>query len=675
MKEGEHFLHQKDPRLHTSKEVEHEKARKKRKGEKVSEKPADKITDFLSVLERTHLGHKDDPRVLERIKRSYHKEHVIKEENIPQHYWNTQAGIMIREGRGADMEQAGVEKEVITLKNGKEHTNYHFPEDLKEQNIEVLQSNQQRSLDKWLDYLTSDDALYPTWAKYWAFKSVLSMGKFEKLQTEEVPKKGEEETKKQEKARFQKRTKDTVSSFPLLNPRALAQTIGVMSERLKEKAKPKKERQPIQNVSERLSDPDFQKLLSTENFAKLYAQFLLEMPEYRTEGLKETRGEWKKYPQSSDEEEAKKLVASLEGYPLEWCTADPDTAKTQLEGGDFWVYYSIDEEGEPNIPRLAIRMEGQNKIAEPPRGIAPDQNLDPYIGPVLEKKMEDFGTEGELYKKRVKDMKRLTDIEERINAGTFNEEENPDFQSDLIFLYETDHQIEGFGYEKDPRIKDLREERNPEEDMPLVFDCEPEQIATNPDQITSDTKAYVGPLQPNIFETLAKHNIEHVYIEFPEGKIRKTRLEIGGKTSEELTQELEKENIKISGYARGMLESPDFQPQKTPEEMDLIRLKIQDLGFENSATTDQVYQRAQELGLELCPAEVGPQFRLQYRDQPMDEWEYIGMKQIADSDGNPRVFRVVRFADGEWLNDSWAFPDYRWRPSHGFVFRLRKDES
>jgi len=92
------------------------------------------------------------------------------------------------------------------------------------------------------------------------------------------------------------------------------------------------------------------------------------MPEYSTEKLQETRGKWIKYEKNSD---AHELVKTLEGYPLEWCTADYDTARGQLQGGDFYVYYSINESGEAIIPRLAIRMH-DDQIAEDPRGIAPD---------------------------------------------------------------------------------------------------------------------------------------------------------------------------------------------------------------------------------------------------------------------------------------------------------------
>jgi hypothetical protein len=98
-------------------------------------------------------------------------------------------------------------------------------------------------------------------------------------------------------------------------------------------------------------------------------------------------------------------------------------------------------------------MDGQDKIGEI-RGIAPNQNMDPYIMPALEEKLKEFGSEGELYKKRVEDMKTLTGIWER------NRNEEILNTSDLRFLYEIDKKINGFGYNEDPRIKEILSRRD-----------------------------------------------------------------------------------------------------------------------------------------------------------------------------------------------------------------------
>ena len=471
-KPGFEFLKQKYNNLHTKQPVEHAQKEKKRRGEEASQKPVDKIGDFMSVLERTH-GHHDNPEVLERIKEGYHNKYVIKEEKIPEEYLYKQkqeeAKRAFDEGRGE-----GLEKD--------ENGNFIIPEEENNLAKETLINDQKDSLDSWVDYLSSEDATYPTWAKYWAFNSVTKMGKLEKYLTcancgkkvsegdkvcenEECNKQFKDQDDKKSGHRFQERTENTISPFPTLNARVLAKTIEAIEVQVLEKQKPKKQRGDIENLSLNLDDEEYKKLLSTENFSKLYVQFLGEMPEYSREGLKEIKGEWKKYDQGSEPDE---LVDSLKGYPLEWCTATYSTAKTQLQGGAFYIYYSNTPQGEPKIPRIAVRMDS-NEIAEI-RGIEPGQNMDPYITTVLKEKMKDFPG-GEKYEKKIEDMKRLKEVYYR-----YEKDEELD-KDDLNFIYEIDNKIEGFGFEKDSRIPEILKNRDKKEDISKVIGFKKEQIS------------------------------------------------------------------------------------------------------------------------------------------------------------------------------------------------------
>ncbi len=161
---------------------------------------------------------------------------------------------------------------------------------------------------------------------------------------------------------------------------------------------------------------------------------------------------------------------------------------------------------------------------------------------------------------------------------------------------------------------------------------------------------------------------------------------IGAKSKEELIKELEdreksnnpEDKIYISDEARSLLQNPDFTVINKPEKITLIRLKVKDLGLkQGNTTTDELYQRAKELGLELCSPETGPHLRLNYqevfrREQLEGEYLSIGMKQIADLNGNPRVFSVDCHSDSQrWLYNPWAKPDYQWNLESQFVF-IRK---
>ncbi len=218
---GEQFLHQKDSRLHTSKPIEHEMERKKRAGEEVSQRPADKIADWLEVIAKTHTGHRDDPRVLERIKNYYHENYVIKPEDIPESYYENQKRLAREQGHG-DTE---------------------ITDEMRDELSEEIVSDQKSTLDNWVNYFTSPDSdSYPRWAKYWAFTSMLKLSTFDK-----------------EKHAFAKRDKGTVAPFPDLNRESLAYVVDAIVK--------KANKEKIPTAEDNL---ELKQLLEGANFGKLY---------------------------------------------------------------------------------------------------------------------------------------------------------------------------------------------------------------------------------------------------------------------------------------------------------------------------------------------------------------------------------------------------------------------
>jgi len=580
----------------------------RRTGEKVAQDPLARIENFLSLWhERFSPDNPRGERNLERITQVLHNKYIVKPDEIPEGYFENQKRLAREQGHG-DIE---------------------ISPQMRAQLTEVIITDQTSSMDKWIDYLASPDAPYPDALKYWTLRSVLTLGEYDK-----------------ERHAYPQRSKGTTKPFPDLNREAFAYVIDAVDKKYQGQKHP---------------DPEFAKLLQGENFAKLYAWAIEKVTPASDEELAATNGTWVKYDQNSD---SAPLVESLQGHGTGWCTAGESTARTQLQGGDFYVYYSMDKSGNPITPRAAIRMEG-SRIAEV-RGIAAEQNLDSGAVTVVEEKLKEF-PDGPNYQKRVADMRRLTNIENQTQESINLPAE------DLNFLYEIDSSIEGFGFDKDPRIKEIRAQRNPVEDMPIVFGCSKDQIAKNIGQIRPDTKAYVGKLEIGIFDKLA--GVEHVYTSFPEGMIKRETVEIGGKSVDQLEKEMEQAGIHVYDYAKDMLHSKDFTTLPTPVNIDTVRLQVSDLGFSSSATTDQIYAKAKELGLELCPAEVGPHKRLKDINQPMGDWEYIAMKQIADRNGYPDVFFLLRAGDGLWLHYYWALPDDTWFPYYQFVFSLRKSET
>ena len=654
-----HPLHLKNPELQTSPEVQRAVEREEQRtgtGEKVPNDPAERIEAYLKRLEKLVLGpnkeqeskamrdveHTERPRALSLLREMVLNEHVR-----PNKEQMAQGAARVEQHAARQM---GIQAE--------------YNDETLEQRGEIAVGDLESSLDEWIKYLSDTNEPYPTWFRYYAFRNILNLGEYDK-----------------DKQEFPKRSKGTSKLFPDIDRGALAYVEEIMTaaqddtvlarvrESQKEFGAPEADMWTPQKAQ------DFVKM----SFAKQYAKGIEAQGTITPELRAETRGEWVQYHQGDD---PKGLWKSLQNKGTAWCTRGYPTAEAQLKAGDFYVYYTLDATGAPTIPRIAIRMEGDKKIAENPRGVFDSQqNLEPNMVEILDEKLKEFGAEANTFKKKSEDMRMLTVLEKKREEGV------PFTKNDLILLYEINGTIEGFGYQKDPRIAELRQGRNTEDDMLVIFECERDEIAHVPSQINENTKAYVGQFEPGIFQKLPE-NLEHVYTSFPEKKIRREDVVHGGKFEDQLTSEIE-DISSISDYGKSMLKNEEFvrslydnteAPRaewvlKKPEKMTLIRLTVADLGFKSSATTDQIYERAQILGLELCPPDTGPNYRLKYRNQPLNEWIYIGMKQITDSGGNPGVFGLARGDGGLWLNEGWTGPGGEWNPDDRFVFRLRKSES
>jgi hypothetical protein len=199
------------------------------------------------------------------------------------------------------------------------------------------------------------------------------------------------------------------------------------------------------------------------------------------------------------------------------------------------------------------------------------------------------------------------------------------------------------------------------------LDYTPVQIAQNSQEITPDTKVYVGALNPQVFRS----GIDHIYTSFPDGKLSRYNIEIGGKTKEYYLSALTEKNM-IKTNIQQLLESPGFTILPSRERIDLVCLTVAQLGFPHGATTDEIYARREEWGLDLCPTETGPALRLATSNP---DFMIIGMKQITNDDGYPKVFLLGKSGRGLWLRASIALPSEKWSENFPFVFSVRKLET
>ncbi|MDP3997721.1 MAG: hypothetical protein Q8P73_04450 [bacterium] len=149
---------------------------------------------------------------------------------------------------------------------------------------------------------------------------------------------------------------------------------------------------------------------------------------------------------------------------------------------------------------------------------------------------------------------------------------------------------------------------------------------------------------------------------------RRIKLGTGLKTADDFRQAIKDNDLRLGDWASDILGKEAFTVAIEEQEVDLVVMSVKELGFKGNARFDQICARAKELGLELCPAEVGPQLRLQYLDQPKNEWLIIAMEAIRDSDGHLGVFDVEHVDDGRWLRAGGGDPVSVWYPDDRFVF-------
>ena len=421
---GEDFLNKLYREMHMSNEVMHKAG--------PNDTPEEKIRKYISRLEHVHELSKKSKHSLELLKKFYYDKYLIKK--LPESYIDLQKKIAREEGYGD-----------ISVSN-----------EMKEKMLNQVREDQKSSLDLWIDYFMSEDAMYPTWFKVYAFKGMLGLSTFDK-----------------EKQEFGKRTAKTTAPFIDLNMEALSKVYDILKSEVGEN---------------NLTDEEIEILSKGESFKKLYTYYLTNQ-DSKTINDDETEGIWVRYDMGSD---YMSLWESLQGKNTGWCTAGKETAKTQLAGGDFYVYYTKDENGEYKNPRIAIRMNGKNEIGEV-RGTSKNQNLESNMEPILDKKLEEFSAKDE-YKKKVHDMKYLTLIEGKQKN---NQELSLD---DLKFLYEVDSKIEGFGYEKDPRIEEIISKRNKRKDIAFAYGINEDEVALSPTEWKKNkkkVKVYCGDLDLN----------------------------------------------------------------------------------------------------------------------------------------------------------------------------------
>ena len=369
----------------------------------------------------------------------------------------SEVALAIRQGRGGDLAEISydeVRSDYVKMVSDK-------------------REKQISSLSSWLTYLQTNDGQTPAWFRYLVVRDLRTMGAFDRGN-----------------GSFARRSKDTVAPFPEINAEAIGFVFNIMNSHdraaLCEKVSPD-------------TVEDLQARIARGKFSELYGFALKEV----TKSLDRSRleGAWVRYSQGSD---PAILENALAGKGTGWCTAT-GSAPQHLEGGDFYVYSTKDDREEFSLSRVAIRMEA-GVVAEI-RGIGPSQEIEPELLEVATEKASALPGY-ERFETKTNAMRRMTDLYARCFEVEGDEKVYRASQltkDELRFLYEVDEDIEGFGYERDPRIDEVLCCRDKIVDYAAVYECDRSQVVTDKESFTESTRVFIGDLQAEDYHLLERH--------------------------------------------------------------------------------------------------------------------------------------------------------------------------
>ena len=123
------------------------------------------------------------------------------------------------------------------------------------------------------------------------------------------------------------------------------------------------------------------------------------------------------------------------------------------------------------------------------------------------------------------------------------------------------------------------------------------------------------------------------------------------RTGADLLQTLIEKRCMVSLWSIEALGNPDFPVVAEEITVDIVVVSMLEMGFAEGelATLDTIYNRAKQLGLEICPVETAAQLRLQFLDQQhwatggrLGKFFVASEPFVLTPDGFPKIFSVVR---------------------------------
>ena len=168
---------------------------------------------------------------------------------------------------------------------------------------------------------------------------------------------------------------------------------------------------------------------------------------------------------------------------------------------------------------------------------------------------------------------------------------------------------------------------------------------------------------------------------YPDCRTFARTVRIGGMSKHELLAELQSNGIQLNEYARNLFAHSGFTTSPVTSRIATVEIAVANLGYVRGATIARIHARAAELGLMLCPLELGPHLRLHFLDQSEGHLGHpaskhrappgsitVASRQLTDDHETPKGFYLRRIDGVLWLRGYRSSPDDIWSPEDRLVF-------
>jgi len=150
--------------------------------------------------------------------------------------------------------------------------------------------------------------------------------------------------------------------------------------------------------------------------------------------------------------------------------------------------------------------------------------------------------------------------------------------------------------------------------------------------------------------------------------INKWQVEFGELSKEELLVLLTKNKICLNGYAVMLFLDEKFTTSSSQRIAHLVEMSVANLGFKIGAQYCDIVEAAKNLGLQMCPLELGPYFRVQFLNQSEGPYLTLASKKTRKGESYPNGIYLRHSNELLWLRGYCSTSDWLWSPEDKFVF-------